>query len=58
MPQTIENFGKGIVQEAGRLMEAGKDANQIANILCQKDSEGSNYGIGIVLGADGRPVET
>ncbi|MFH1724787.1 MAG: aminotransferase class I/II-fold pyridoxal phosphate-dependent enzyme [Elusimicrobiota bacterium] len=58
MAQTAAYFGQDVLKEAQRLKEAGRDANQIANILCQKDPEGHNYGIGIILGGDGRPVES
>ena len=49
-------FGEKVKQDAAALAEQGKDPNQIANILCQKDSQGSNYGIGIILGGDGKPM--
>lgn len=49
-------FGAGVAERAEKLAAAGKDANQIASILCGEDPEGRNYGIGVVLGGDGRPV--
>lgn len=51
-------FGEQVLQEAARLKAAGFDANQIAGILCRKDPEGKNYGIGILLGRDGNPMPT
>lgn len=49
-------FGQTVQEEARRLAAAGKDANQIAKILCDRDPEGCNYGIGIILEGDGRPM--
>ena len=49
-------FGSTVKQEALRLEDSGKDPNQIAGILCKKDPEGANYGIGIVVGGDGKPL--
>jgi aspartate/tyrosine/aromatic aminotransferase len=51
-------FGTSVCEEARRLATSGKDANQIANILFQSDPAGHNYGIGILLGGDGRPLAT
>ena len=49
-------YGQTVWQEALRLEELGKDVNQIAKILCDQDPAGSNYGLGIMLGGDGRPM--
>ena len=51
-------FGDQVCAQAKRLTEEGKDGNQIAKILCDADPEGYNYGIGIMLGGDGRPMAT
>src|SRR5574341_492042 len=51
-------FGQAVFEEAQRLAASGKDANQIANILFQKDPAGHNYGIGIILGGDGKPLRS
>lgn len=41
-----------------RLRRAGLDPNQIAEILWQRDPIGFNYGVGVVLNGDGRPMAT
>lgn len=51
-------FGEQVKKEAARLQEQGKDANQIAAILCDQDKDGHNYGIGIILNGDGQPAST
>lgn len=51
-------FGKKVYEQALKLQEQGKDANQIAKILCDQDKEGHNYGIGIVLDGNGQPMAT
>src|ERR1041384_4724892 len=51
-------FGDEVVEEAQRRRESGLDANQIAGALCQKDPQGRNYGIGILLDRDGKPMPT
>jgi hypothetical protein len=51
-------FGEAVFSEARKLAASGKDPNQIANILFQKDPAGHNYGIGIMLGGDGKPLRT
>ncbi len=51
-------FGDDVIAEAQKLRASGLDANQIAGILCKKDPQGKNYGIGILLGGDGKPVPT
>lgn len=52
------HFGDSVLHEAQKLREGGLDANQIAGILCKKDPQGKNYGIGILLGRDGKPFPT
>ena len=54
----IATFGEDVIAEAKKLRESGLDANQIAGILCKKDPQGKNYGIGILLGKDGKPLPT
>src|SRR5258708_5618250 len=51
-------FGDEVIAQAQKLRESGLDANQIAGILCKKDPLGKNYGIGILLGQDGKPLPT
>jgi len=51
-------LARSILQKSEELKKAGRDANQIASILCEQDPEGQNFGIGIVLGGDGRPLPT
>jgi aspartate/tyrosine/aromatic aminotransferase len=51
-------FGSQVVAKAEQLLAAGKDANQIANILFQQDGAGRNYGIGIILDGMGQPADT
>jgi hypothetical protein len=51
-------FGNQVYDRALALAEQGKDANQIAKVLCDQDPEGYNYGIGVILGGDGKPAAT
>lgn len=51
-------FGEKVYEQALKLKEQGKDANQIVKVLFDQDPEGHNYGIGIVLGGDGKPGAT
>jgi hypothetical protein len=51
-------FGDEVIAAAQKLSAAGLDANQIAGQLCKKDPQGKNYGIGILLGKDGKPLPT
>jgi hypothetical protein len=51
-------FGDTVIAEAARLRQTGLDANQIAAILCKQDPQGKNYGIGILLGGNGKPLPT
>lgn len=49
-------FGKQVYEQSQKLLEQGKDVNQIAKILCDQDKAGYNYGIGIILCGDGKPM--
>lgn len=51
-------FGKSVYEQANKLREQGKDANQTAKVLCDQDPQGHNYGIGIVLDGNGQPAIT
>lgn len=51
-------LARAVMQKAEELARLGRDPNQIASILCDQDPEGRNFGIGIVLGRDGRPLPT
>ncbi len=51
-------FGDDVLAEAQKLHGAGFDANQIAGALCKKDPVGKNYGIGIILDKNGKPMPT
>jgi aspartate/tyrosine/aromatic aminotransferase len=51
-------FGVSVQKEAERLLASGKDVNQVAAFLCDKDPQGCNYGVGIVLLGDGKPMPT
>lgn len=51
-------FAESIQSRARALAVDGKDANQIAKILCDADPAGHNYGIGIVLDSDGRAMSS
>jgi hypothetical protein len=51
-------FGDDVIAESLKLRASGLDVNQIAGILCKKDPQGKNYGIGILLGKDGQPMPT
>ncbi len=53
-----QNFGDEVIAEAERLREIGLDANQIAANLCKRDPQGKNYGIGILVGGNGKPLPT
>src|SRR5688572_28250559 len=52
------SWGDDVIAESARLKASGLDANQIAGILCKKDPQGNNYGIGILLGREGKPLAT
>ena len=47
-------FGNVVKQKVDDLATQGKDANQIAKIVCDQDPDGHNYGIGIVLDDQGQ----
>ncbi len=55
---STSSFGEDVIKESEKLRASGLDANQIAGILCKKDPLGKNYGIGILLGRDGKPLAT
>lgn len=52
------SFGAAVQRTAEALSAQGKDANQIAKIVCDQDAEGYNYGIGIVVDGKGRAWPT
>lgn len=52
------DFGKKVCETADDLKAQGRDANQIAKILFDRDPEGNNYGIGIVLDNQGQPMSS
>lgn len=56
MPE--KTFGAQVAEKATQLAAEGRDANQIAKILCDSDPDACNYGIGIVLNADGTAFPT
>ena len=51
-------FGDNVKKQAQELLAQGRDANQIAKILFDKDDKGANYGIGIILTGDGKPMKS
>ena len=51
-------FGENVKQQAAELQAQGRDANQIAKILFDRDDQGSNYGIGIILDNEGKPAKS
>jgi aspartate/tyrosine/aromatic aminotransferase len=58
MPEDGLDFGRRVLERSQVLASQGKDPNQIAKILHDADRDGRNYGIGIILGSDGRPMPT
>ena len=52
------SFGAVVLRTAEALSAQGKDANQIAKIVCDQDPDGYNYGIGIVVDGKGRAWPT
>ena len=52
------SFGAEVQRTAEALSAQGKDANQIAKIVCDQDPQGYNYGIGIVVDGRGRAWPT
>jgi aspartate/tyrosine/aromatic aminotransferase len=51
-------FGKDVAKAAREMVAQGKDVNQTAKILFDKDPAGSNYGIGIILDGEGAPARS
>jgi len=51
-------FGKKVAQTAQEMLAQGKDVNQTAKILFDKDPDGYNYGIGIILDGVGAPAKS
>ncbi len=51
-------FGKKVAHTAQEMIAQGKDVNQTAKILFDKDPEGANYGIGIILDGQGAPAKS
>jgi len=51
-------FGAQVYEQSRQLLQQGKDVNQIAKILCDRDPAGHNYGIGIVLDGQGKAAAT
>ncbi len=47
------SFGASVQRAASALGAQGKDANQVAKIVCDQDPDGYNYGIGIVVDGSG-----
>ncbi len=52
------DFGDQVLEKAQELSRQGIDPNQAAKVLFDQDPEGRNYGIGIILGGDGKPYPT
>ena len=52
------SFGSAVQRAAEALSARGKDANQIAKIVCDRDPDGFNYGIGIVVDGQGQAWPT
>ena len=51
-------FGAQVAQTAREMIAQGKDVNQTAKILFDKDEHGYNYGIGIILDGHGAPMKS
>lgn len=51
-------FGRKVAQMAQEMIAQGKDVNQTVKILFDKDREGFNYGIGIILDRNGAPMRS
>ena len=51
-------FGKNVADTAQDMIAQGKDVNQTAKILFDKDPQGHNYGIGIILDGFGKPMSS
>ena len=52
------SFGAAVQRAAEAASAQGKDANQIAKIVCDQDPAGYNYGIGIVVDGRGKAWPT
>ncbi len=52
------SFGSDVQRAAEALSAQGRDANQIAKIVYDRDPDGFNYGIGIVVNGQGRAWPT
>jgi aspartate/tyrosine/aromatic aminotransferase len=51
-------FGQKVATTAQEMIAQGKDVNQTAKILFDKDPQGHNYGIGIILDGYGNPMQS
>jgi hypothetical protein len=51
-------FGESVAKTAQEMVAQGKDVNQTAKILFDKDPDGYNYGIGIILDGQGAPAKS
>ncbi len=51
-------FGKKVHEQAVKLLNQGQDPNLIVKVICDQDPDGHNYGIGIILTGDGKPMAT
>jgi aspartate/tyrosine/aromatic aminotransferase len=51
-------FGESVAQAAREMVAQGKDVNQTAKILFDRDPDGFNYGIGIILDGQGAPARS
>lgn len=49
-------FGESVKKESLKLESQGNDSNQVAKILFDRDEQGYNYGIGIILDGNGQPM--
>ncbi|MBN1481756.1 aminotransferase class I/II-fold pyridoxal phosphate-dependent enzyme [candidate division KSB1 bacterium] len=52
------DFGQRVAQTAQEMISQGKDVNQTAKILFDRDQDGFNYGIGIILDGSGAPMSS
>lgn len=51
-------FGQHVARTAEEMMAQGKDVNQTVKILFDRDPNGHNYGIGIILNGRGDPLDS
>lgn len=49
-------FGNKVHEQAKELLSQGQDPNMLVKKICDQDPEGHNYGIGIMLKGDGKPM--